>query len=210
MRICLVCIAVVAFGSARTAPAGSLDWPRPAAECRPWAYQWWLGSAVDERNLARELERCRQGGLGGVHVIPIYGAKGAERRYIDFLSPRWMDMLRFAVEEGKRRDLGVDVTTGTGWCFGGPNVSPELGCRQLVVKRIAFPTGGRLPEGLRPPRVAVQALVAQGPEGRRREITDRLTADGTIDWTPAAGEWSLYVLGHRFTGRMVKRAAPGR
>ncbi len=215
MRVCLVCIAVLvsiavaAFGSACIASADSLDWPRPTAECRPWAYQWWLGSAVDEENLARELERCRQGGLGGVHVIPIYGAKGAEPRYIDFLSPRWMDMLRFTVEEGRRQRLGVDVTTGTGWCFGGPNVSPELGCRQLVVKRVAFPPGGRLPVELRPPRVAVQALIAQGPDGRRHEITDRLKPDGTIDWTPPTGDWALWLLGHRFTGRMVKRAAPG-
>jgi len=214
MRICLsslfrFCGAILACGYASVASAGPLDWPALSAECRPWAYHWWLGSAVDKENLAKEFNRYRQGGLGGVHIVPIYGAKGAEGRYIDFLSPQWMDMLAFAVTEGGRQGLGVDVTTGTGWCFGGPHIPPELGCRDLVLQQIPFPRDGRLPEALRPPRVAVQALVAYGPEGTRREITDRLRPDGAVDWTPAAGDWSLYVLAHRFAGRMVKRAAPG-
>lgn len=98
-------------------------WPASTRESRPWAYNWWMGSAVDKENLARELRRYREAGLGGIHVIPIYGAKGAESRYLPFLGSNWMAMLRFAIEEGERLDLGVDMTTGTGWCFGGPWVS---------------------------------------------------------------------------------------
>ena len=191
------------------AAAGPLDWPEGADQCRPWAYNWWLGSAVDRENLGREMQRYRQGGLGGIHIVPIYGAKGAEERYIDYLSPRWLEMLAFAVEQGKRLGLGVDMTTGTGWCFGGPNIPAELGCRTLVVKRLAFPADKRLPKDLRPPLVAVQAVIAVGPDGQHDEITDRLQTDGTLAWTPPGGGWSLQVLGHRFAGRMVKRAAPG-
>lgn len=105
------------------AAAGPLDWPPITRECKPWAYHWWLGSAVDKENLSRELTRYRDAGLGGVHIIPIYGAKGAESRYIEYLSPRWMEMLRHTVTEANRLGLGVDMTTGTGWCFGGPNVT---------------------------------------------------------------------------------------
>jgi len=64
---------------------------------------------------------------GGVHIIPIYGAKGYESRYIDYLSPKWMEMLRHTVTEAQRLDLGIDMTTGTGWCFGGrtwPSATP--------------------------------------------------------------------------------------
>jgi hypothetical protein len=57
----------------------ALRWPAGTRECRPWAYNWWLGSAVDTNNLARELRRYRDAGLGGIHVIPIYGAKVPNR-----------------------------------------------------------------------------------------------------------------------------------
>ena len=108
------------------AEENAVDWPETDASCKPWTYNWWLGSAVDRENITRELTRYRDAGLGGIHVIPIYGAKGAEDRSIDYLSPEWMEMLAFTVREAKRLGLGVDMTTGTGWCFGGPNVTPEL------------------------------------------------------------------------------------
>jgi hypothetical protein len=48
-------------------------------EARPWAYWWWMASAVDPTNLVAELTRYQQAGMGGVHIIPIYGAKGLRR-----------------------------------------------------------------------------------------------------------------------------------
>src|SRR5688572_16148098 len=93
-------------------PAGAADssnplaWPAITREARPWAYWWWMASAVDQTNLTKELTRYRDAGYGGVHIIPIYGAKGWETNYIDYLSPRWMEMLDYTVREAKRLDLG--------------------------------------------------------------------------------------------------------
>ena len=112
-------------------PENPSGWPAISREGRPWCYNWWLGNAVDTNNLARELRRYREAGLGGIHIIPIYGAKGFKSRFIDYLSPQWMEMLRFSVEETGRLDMGVDITTGTGWCFGGPNVPLEQGCLRI-------------------------------------------------------------------------------
>ncbi len=110
----------------------ALDWPRQTRESRPWSYWWWMASAVDEANLTRELEQYRAAGWGGLHVIPIYGAKGFEQHYIDYLSPRWMGMLSHTVREAERLDMGIDMTTGTGWCFGGPNVQGDDRCLRLA------------------------------------------------------------------------------
>src|SRR6478736_3836436 len=109
----------------RTSGASPAEWPGSINEAKPWCYWWWMASAVDPQNITRELERYQQAGLGGVHIIPIYGAKGFEDRYIDYLSPKWMEMLRHTVKEAKRLGLGVDMTTGTGWCFGGPQITAE-------------------------------------------------------------------------------------
>ncbi len=115
-------------------------WPETTRECRPHAYWWWLGSAVDKANLTREMERYKEAGMGGVHIIPIYGAKGYEDKYIPYLSKTWMEMLNHVVSEGKRLDLNVDMTTGTGWCFGGPKVTPDEACAVLDIQKIK-PTG---------------------------------------------------------------------
>lgn len=97
---------------------------------KPWTYWWWMGSTVTEKDITWQLENFVKAGLGGVHIIPIYGVKGFEKQAISYLSPRWMDVLAHTVREGKRLGLGVDMTTGTGWPFGGPNVSTEFAAKK--------------------------------------------------------------------------------
>jgi hypothetical protein len=126
---------IAGLALAAVALAGDAGWPKGGRETRPWAYWWWHGSAVDKDNLTREMERYRQAGMGGVHIVPIFGTKGAEARDIEYLSPKWMEMFAHAVKEGARLDFGVDMTTGTGWCFGGPMISPEQASGVAVAGR---------------------------------------------------------------------------
>ncbi len=189
--------------------AGPADWPATDGSCRPWAYNWWPGSAVDKGNLSREMTRYAEGGLGGIQIIPIYGARGAESRFIPYLSPQWMDMLACAVREGRRLGLGVDMTTGTGWCFGGPWITPNLGCRKVVVQRFAYPQDRKLPAAFDPKRVMLQCVIALGPGGRREEITGKVKAGSKLEWTPPGPGWEIVALGHAASGQKVKRAAPG-
>ena len=122
--------------AASTAPVRAEPaWPEATRESRPWTRWWWLGSAVDEANLTRQLERLAAAGFGGVEICPIYGAKGWEDRYVPFLSPRWMELVAHTTREARRLGLGVDLTTGTGWPFGGPWVEDVDASSSLVLKR---------------------------------------------------------------------------
>ena len=69
-------------------------WPEVKEEMHPWVRWWWMGSAVDKENIERELTLFAKAGIGGVEITPIYGAKGYESKYINFLSPQWMNMLK--------------------------------------------------------------------------------------------------------------------
>ena len=71
----------------------AFSWPALEQSCKPWTYWWWMGSAVDKESITALLEDFSQAGMGGVHIIPIYGAKGYEDDYLDYLSPEWMEML---------------------------------------------------------------------------------------------------------------------
>ncbi len=98
-------------------------WPALTRTAKPWTRWWRPGSAVERGELSRQLELLAAANIGGVEITPIYGAQGAESRYLDFLSPRWVEMLEHSAREAARLDLGVDMATGTGWPFGGPWVS---------------------------------------------------------------------------------------
>ena len=113
---------------------GDLDWPELAKENRPGVYWWWPGSAVDRENITWNLESLQKAGVGGAHIIPIYGVKGEEDRFLPYLSSAWMEMVDHSVAEAERLGMWVDMSTGTGWPFGGPIVPKEDGELRLVVK----------------------------------------------------------------------------
>jgi hypothetical protein len=187
--------------------ADELSWPAITSQTKPWVWWWWPGSAVDTTNIAHQLMLFQQAGLGGVQIIPIYGAKGLESNYIDFLSPDWMRMMEFTVTEAHRLDLGVDMALETGWCFGGPTISNK-DANTLVVKKTFDVSGGGKLDGTFS-RETTQALMAFGPEGRTVDLTGKIDAAGRLDWTAPPGQWRVYAVSQRFSGQYVKRAAPG-
>ena len=131
------CVALIFIALCTALPAAetpTLGWPEITRDNKPWTRWWWPGSAVDRPNLTRQLEQFAAAGLGGVEVTPIYGAKGYEARYIDYLSPQWVAMLEHTGRETQRLNHGLDMATGTGWPFGGPSVPASDANTKAVLK----------------------------------------------------------------------------
>jgi hypothetical protein len=129
----LVMFALCATAFSQT-PAVPALWPEVTKENKPWTRWWWPGSGVDKASLTRQLEQLASAGIGGVEITPIYGAKGYEDRYIDFLSPKWIEMLEHVGREAQRLGLGVDMATGTGWPFGGPWIDEPNALQRAVLR----------------------------------------------------------------------------
>jgi hypothetical protein len=209
-RLVCACALILMSSFAETNPVRAADdfsWPPITEQTKPWAFWWWMGSAVDQTNLTKELTRYHEAGLGGVHIIPIYGAKGWEDKYIQYLSPEWMEMMGWSVSEAKRLDMGVDMTLGTGWCFGGPTVSDQDANASVVVKTYDLAAGEKLKEKFN--REATQALMAFPAGGKPVDLTGKIAADGSVDWTAPASSWTIYAISQKPSGQKVKRAAPG-
>jgi hypothetical protein len=204
-RLAAVLLVALAAGPAGAADPDPLAWPAVTTEHRPWTRWWWLGSAVDRENLTRSLEEFKRAGIGGVEICPIYGAKGSEEKFIDFLSPRWVEMLAHTTTEAKRLGLGVDLTTGTGWPFGGPSVTADDASARAALKSYAVAGGKTLTERL--PEGKLRALVAVSGD-ERMDLTARVR-DGKLDWTAPPGDWKLYAVAQQGPVMKVKRAAPG-
>ncbi|CAN5861404.1 glycosyl hydrolase [soil metagenome] len=109
--------------------------PTAPPQNRPWTRWWWMGSAVDKENITYQLEQFREAGIGGVEITPIYGVKGWENKNIPYLSPAWMEMLRYTCAEAGRLGLGVDLNHGTGWPFGGPHITKAQAAKKQVLKK---------------------------------------------------------------------------
>ena len=123
-----------------------LNWPPVTNVTKPWTRWWWIGSAVNKKDLSWNLEQYQKAGLGGVEITPIYGVEGYEKQFIDFLSPQWMQMLVHTLNESKRLGLGVDLANGTGWPFGGPWVKDADASKSIYFKTYNLNGGEQLKE----------------------------------------------------------------
>lgn len=138
----LFSIAAVALYAALL-PAQDIAWPEIGLEAKPAARWWWMGSAVDKENLTRNLEAYAAAGMGTMEITPIYGVQGNDANDIPFLSPRWMQMLQYTESEASRLGMQIDMNTGTGWPFGGPEVAIEDAACKLLVTEYRLKGGGR-------------------------------------------------------------------
>ncbi len=188
-------------------------WPAVKKETKPWTRWWWIGSAVNERNLASSLDVLGQAGFGGVEIAPIYGAMGYEPQYVPFLSPRWTELLRYTVATAGKQQMGVDLTTGTGWPFGGPQVTKAYAASRFIIQRYQLTAGAPFTQQIRINDAKQEGAVLQALTAYQGDqvisLTDKVNKDATLHWSPDSGTWELYALFDGRTLQQVKRAAPG-
>jgi len=195
-------------------PIGKV-WPEVTKEMKPWTRWWWMGNAVDKPEIERQLKDLANAGFGGVEITPIYGAKGYEDQYIDFLSDDWMDILEFTITKAEELGMGVDMNLGTGWPFGGPQITPELAASRLMFQSYELKAGQTLSDPViisaprqNPEDVELLALVAYTSSGEIIELSGELNSEHMLTWTPEEDVEILAAFNGK-TRQKVKRAAPG-
>jgi glycosyl hydrolase family 106( putative alpha-L-rhamnosidase) len=142
-----------------------LSWPSINSTTKPWTRWWWIGSAVNKKDLSWNLEQYQKAGLGGVEITPIYGVHGYENQFINFLSPQWMQMLVHTLNESKRLGLGVDLANATGWPFGGPWVTDKDASKTIYYKNYTLNSGEQLKELIEYRREAMVRTANNKPAG---------------------------------------------
>lgn len=211
--------------AAGTLPAQDIAWPEVKTEAKPAARWWWMGSAVDKENLTRNLEKYAAAGMGAMEITPIYGVQGNDANDIPFLSSGWMQMLRHTESEAARLGMQIDMNTGTGWPFGGPEVAIEDAACKLLVTEYTLEGGKQLKQKIevadakQQPYAKLERLMAcptsnssSKAGGKNKVRWMDLTAkvkDGVLDWKAPEGEWHLIAAFCGKTLQKVKRAAPG-
>ncbi|MFY7909425.1 MAG: glycosyl hydrolase [Emticicia sp.] len=133
---------------ASTIAAAQPKWKPITQQSKPWTRWWWEGNAVNPKDLTYNMEGFQKVGLGGVEITPIYGVKGHESEFIDFLSPKWVDMFKHTLKEGTRLGIGIDLANASGWPFGGRWVTPEDACKAVFHKTYQLKEGETLNENI--------------------------------------------------------------
>lgn len=209
----------------------------PSTETTKPGTRWWLmGSALDKENVAWNIEQYAKCGIGALEITPIYGVLNNELNNIEFLSPKWMEILRFVLSEGKKHNIQIDMATGTGWPFGGPWVPLEESASKLLVVDTLIHSSKIKKLHLEPPKpLPIQiddstwieepdtlddkrllGIYAYRKSGGMGDDFLRLEFDGKGRLQPVdrkkkivKGDWRIIALWKKMGAMLVKRAAPG-
>ncbi len=172
---------------------------------KPWTYWWWPGSAVDHPGISYQLENFKKSGIGGAHIIPIYGVQGEEPSFIPFLSPAWVETFKYTLTEAKRLGIGIDLSTGTGWPFGGPAVPIDNSAKQMVFTQMDIGDTLNL-------KKLIQKSIYLEPDIfiiNQEHKYEKISLDYILDHFDSAKSRKLVIITYEPTNQRVKRAAPG-
>ncbi|MFT3753198.1 MAG: glycosyl hydrolase [Paludibacter sp.] len=192
---------------------GGTTWPTINAEMRPGTRWWWLGNAVDKANLAYNLEEYARAGLGTVEITPVYGVQKNDANDIQFLSPKWLEMFQHTMTETKRLNIQTDMNTGTGWPFGGPEVTVEDAASKLITREYTVSGTQLFSEVIKPEDKVQQEAKLQRVmafSGKNAiDLTKMVDSTRKITWKAPKGDWKIIAAFNGKTFQKVKRAAPG-
>jgi hypothetical protein len=191
----------------------------PPDDSRIMMRWWWFGPAVDNAQLEREMRLMKEGGIGGFEVQPVYplSLDDAEKgiKTSPFLSPEFLNALRFTADKAKELGLRFDLTLGSGWPFGGPSVSIEHAAARLRYERVKVEPNTTF---VKVPSIgAGEKLIAAflaWPDGKSvvadsiREVTDIKDGVVKLSTIPDTTLDVLFFISSR-TGMQVKRPAVG-
>ena len=212
-------------------------WPNVTNINQPWARWWWMGSAVDKPNLKKNLLDFHRAGIGGVEITPIYGVKGEENNFINYLSPKWLEMLDYTIHISDSLHMQVDMVLGTGWPYGGSHVTLPNAASKLIVEKYQLKKNETIDKNIKlentNEKIPAELLyvVAYGNDGSYVNLTDQLKDKNSkvkdkgiegnplslqillkpnkLKWKAVKTDYTIYAVFSGKTGQQVKRAAPG-
>jgi hypothetical protein len=189
----------------------------PPPDAKAMVRWWWFGPAVVKPEIARELDQMHAAGIGGVELAAEYPLAlddpAGEIRNLRYGSPQYVEMLRFANQHAARLGMRVDLTLGSGWPYGGPNIPLALAAGKLRVVAVPLPSPEAALPKLAEGESFIAAFLAKGtPQQFDAGAAQRIPGD-TLPQQLAQATGSgphvelFFIAGH--TRQQVKRAAFG-
>lgn len=107
----------------------------PPLRARPGCYWYWLGGAVTDEGITRDLEEMRKAGISTAMMFSI--GKAGEHPLVsppaDALTPTWWARVAHAAAEAERLGVELAVNACDGWATAaGPWITPELSMQHVV------------------------------------------------------------------------------
>ncbi len=188
----------------------------PPDDARLMMRWWWFGPAVVKPELQREIEAMKAAGIGGFEIQPVYPLAlddpAKHFRNLPYLSPEFLDDVRFVADTARAQGMRVSMTLVSGWPYGGPHTPVTEAAGKLRIAVVDAPAGT---DSIALPHVGngermLAAFLGAVKNGRPEGATLRqvpLTEDFRLAFPVSKQDRAAVFFISSRTGQMVKRAA---
>ena len=115
----------------------------PPASAGMTVYWIWFGPSVTKEGIDRDLANMRTAYISGATILPVYPLSAGDGphgiRNDRFLSEEFLGCVSYAARRAKEIGLTLDLTPGSGWPYGGPWITPELGGKMIRLRQASDP-----------------------------------------------------------------------
>jgi hypothetical protein len=220
-----ILLGLASAGPAPAQPAASptvaalrASFAKPPDDSRVMMRWWWFGPSVTREEIEAEMRRMKEGGLGGFELAVVYPmalddpASGIRNER--YLSPEFLEKVRFTAQKARELGLRMDVTVGSGWSYGGPYITPDLAAARLRSERREI-TPDRTSVARPVPYEHDRLVAAFIGRGSMQEADPRsfrlldISGHGPIALPEGSGPRVVLFYYASHSGQVVKRAALG-
>ncbi len=180
---------------------------------RPLVRWWWPGNYVSEEELRREIGVLDQASFGGAEIQAFFKGLDAKafseaqiQQINSFATPSFFRHVGSAADEARKRGMFIDYTFGSGWPFGGGEITPELASVELRSTHLSVMGPAKLNQKLQIPSVTdgdpshgtdiLNAL----PEGWAERVKKRTKLVAVVAVQGEDAEWMYHQPGDRGHG----------
>ena len=130
----LLCIIMLLFETGINAQESLQEGFRnPPASARARTWWHWVDGNVSREGITADLEAMKEVGIQEVQMFNV--GVGFPQGQATYLSPQWMELVKFAASESKRLGLELGFHNCAGWSSsGGPWITPEYAMQEVVYR----------------------------------------------------------------------------
>ncbi len=195
----------------------------PSVSARSYVWWHWMNGNISKAGITADLESMKRVGIAGAIIFNIGKSSitNIPNGNVDYMSPEWLDMVQFASMEAKRFGLELGLSNSAGWSgTGGKWVTPENSMKNLVWSETAVNRLTGQPVQLPQPPTKLDfyrdVVVIAFPSSESKteaitnenilNLTDKMDANGYLNWRPTTGDWTVLRFGYTTSGRLVRPA----
>lgn len=118
------------------------NFKNPPTSALPGAFWCWLNGDVTKESITNDLEEMKAKGMGGAEIWDVAAVNNPDGKFgtgEEFLGDKSVDLIKHALNEGKRLGLRIGMIGSSGWNAGGTWVEPEWASKALYFSETFVP-----------------------------------------------------------------------